>query len=122
MFKINGEAESPHKGAHLGGVLNKMYDEPISLEKHANVASGRMQQCTLTVSQASQQRGQMSIHSNGLFCTWTGQGSRVCGRTVHWFWYQGLEPCFRKAYFLHIPNAKTNRSNELTFDLVAHCL
>ena len=40
MFKINGEAESPHKGAHLGGVLNKMYDEPISLAKHANVASG----------------------------------------------------------------------------------
>ena len=39
MFKINGEAESPHKGAHLGGVLNKMYDEPISLAKHANVAS-----------------------------------------------------------------------------------
>ena len=38
MFKINGEPESPHEGPGLGGVF-KMYDEPISLAKHANVAS-----------------------------------------------------------------------------------
>ena len=120
MFKINGEPDSPHEGAHLGGVLNKMYDEPISLAKHANVASD-------TVNAHSQRHKQLSSEVICQFirtvCSAPGQGKEVgFVRTVQWFGYQGFEPCFRKPYFLHIPSAKTNRSNELTFDLVAQLL
>ena len=63
MFKINGEAESPHKGAHLGGVLNKMYDEPISLAKHANVASGSVNAAMHTHSVTSKSATRSNVNS-----------------------------------------------------------
>ena len=57
-------------------------------------------------------------------CSALGQGKEVGFveerfNGLGWFGYQGLEPCFRKPYFHHIPSADSNRSNELTFDLVA---
>ena len=104
MFQINGEPESPHEGARLGGVF-KMYDEPISLGRQANVASDSVNahsQChTQLINEVI-----LSIHSNGLFCAWKGRGSRVCGRTVQWCGHRGFEPCFRKPYFLHTPSAE----------------
>ena len=74
MFKINGKPESLHEGSHLGGVLNKMYDEPISLAKHANVASD-------SVNARSQCHKQLSSEVICQFirtaCSALGQGKEV---------------------------------------------
>ena len=75
--------------------------------------------CTLT---SNEQRGQMSIHSNGLFLRLECEGSRLCGSRVLNLDTKTSEPFFHKPYFLALSKCKTNHSNELTFDLVADLL